>query len=106
MKTSELKQKQYKEIGQRIKSFRERAGLTQGELGKRIGRLSASAIYYIEQGERYIKVIDLIAIAEALLVSVDVLLSGELHCFDLNGRNLNSQVFSEGNPIYTERRVA
>ena len=51
--------------------------MSQEELGKKIGRHSASAVYYLEQGDRRIKVLDLMVIAKALGVSMDMLLLGE-----------------------------
>ena len=51
--------------------------MSQEQLAKLIGRDSASAVYYIEQGDRRIKVLDLIAIAKAFGVSMDTILFGE-----------------------------
>jgi len=60
-------------IGERIRKAREEAGLTQGELGKKIG-FSAMGISYLEKGLRKLKVEDLEAIAKALSLSSSYLL--------------------------------
>ena len=77
MRTSAPHQKQYEQIGRRIKTLREQANMSQKQLARLLGRDSASAVYYIEQGDRRIKVFDLIVIARALGVSMDALLLGE-----------------------------
>ena len=48
--------------------------MSQAELSYRIGFKSPTAVFYIEQGSRRLKVFDLVAIAKALGVSVDRLL--------------------------------
>jgi Zn-dependent peptidase ImmA (M78 family)/DNA-binding XRE family transcriptional regulator len=57
------------EIGARIRRAREMQGLTQGELGERIGR-TQTAISYWEAGRRSPDVEDIVAVAEALDVEV------------------------------------
>lgn len=56
-------------IGMRIKSARENAGLTQDELGKKLG-YSSMGISYFEKGLRKIKTEDIEKLAVALNMSV------------------------------------
>jgi len=65
----------YGTIGRRIKTVREMAGLSQKELGKRIGR-STTAISLFESGERKISLELLGKIAKELQVSFKELLEG------------------------------
>ncbi len=60
-----------------LKSIREVRGLTQAELGARAG-LAAAAVSHFETGNRTPSVDSLVKLAEALEVSVDVLL-GRAH---------------------------
>lgn len=76
MRASGARVEDYAEIGQRIKRCRVSAGISQAELSYRIGFRSPTAIFYIEQGKRRIKVVDLIEIAKALNVSADLLIFG------------------------------
>ena len=55
----------YLHIGAKIKEARESQGLSQGELGEKIG-YSATAINYYEKGKRKISVEDLLKVATAL----------------------------------------
>ena len=57
-------------IGKRIRAAREEAGLSQEELGKRIG-FSAMGISHLENSDRKIKIEDLQNIASALKISID-----------------------------------
>jgi Zn-dependent peptidase ImmA (M78 family)/DNA-binding XRE family transcriptional regulator len=57
------------EIGARIKRAREQQGLTQGELGERVGK-TQTAISYWEAGRRSPDVDDIVAVADALDVEV------------------------------------
>lgn len=65
----------YKAIGERIKTEREAAGLSQNDLAERIGTHRPS-ISVIEKGQQKCAVHELIAIARALHVSVCYLLLG------------------------------
>ena len=60
-------------IGDKIKKARGDAGLTQKELGKKIG-ITAMGISYLEKGLRKIKVDDIVKIAEQLNVEKSYLL--------------------------------
>ena len=64
------------QLGARIGRARERAGVSQAELGARV-ELTQSAISRIESGERGVDSLELAAIAEALEVSVLDLLESE-----------------------------
>jgi Zn-dependent peptidase ImmA (M78 family)/ribosome-binding protein aMBF1 (putative translation factor) len=64
------------QLGARIGRARERAGLSQVELGARV-QLTQSAVSRIESGERGVDSLELAAIAEALDVSVLDLLESE-----------------------------
>src|SRR3990167_9445253 len=77
MRASGARTEDYAEIGQRIKMHRERSGMSQAELSYRIGFRSPTAVFYIEQGKRRIKVFDLVEIAKALRISADMLMFGE-----------------------------
>lgn len=55
----------YDYIGAKIKEARESQGLSQAELGEKIG-YSGTAINYYEKGKRKISVLDLVKIANAL----------------------------------------
>lgn len=59
-----------KELGERIKALREDAGLTQGELAKKVGKSSPAYIAFIEAGDRNISAMDLMLIAKQLGTSV------------------------------------
>lgn len=63
----------YVSLGARLKVFRVRAGLSQADLGARLGR-SASAINRYETGQRRLPAEDLIRLAELLDVSPEDLL--------------------------------
>ncbi len=58
--------------GHRIKEFRDRKQLTQGQLGKLTG-IDQSAISRIERGERDIQLSQLISIAKAMEVKPSAL---------------------------------
>lgn len=60
-------------VGKKIKEAREKAGLTQEELGKKTG-YSAMGISYFEKGLRGIKISDLEVIAKALNVDINFFL--------------------------------
>jgi transcriptional regulator with XRE-family HTH domain len=56
----------YQFIGQRIRDAREAVGISQRELAEKLGYESATAISYIEAGERKVSVVDLELIAQIL----------------------------------------
>lgn len=60
-------------IGDKIKKAREDAGLTQEELGKKIG-VTGMGVSYMEKGLRKIKIDDIVKIAEQLDVEKSYLL--------------------------------
>lgn len=60
-------------IGERIKKAREKAGLTQSQLGEMLG-YSAMGISYLEKGLRKIKIEHLEKIAEKLKVNISYFL--------------------------------
>lgn len=62
-----------KNIGQKIRQLRTDAGLTQEELGKKIG-YSAMGVSYLEKGLRKMKLEDLQNIAHALDADINILL--------------------------------
>ncbi len=64
-------------LGQRISALRRRAGLSQAELARRL-QISASTMGMYEQGRREPSVDTLVAIAEQLQVSTDLLLTGKV----------------------------
>ena len=64
-------------IGQKIKTAREQAHITQSELGRLIG-LSTHYVSAIERGIKTPKLETFVAIAKALEVSADWLLQSEL----------------------------
>jgi len=60
-------------VGEQIKKARQAAGLTQADLGSKVG-FSTMGISYLESGQRKAKIEDLQKIADALKVSVSYLL--------------------------------
>lgn len=56
----------YQFIGKRIREAREASGLSQRDLAEKLGYESATAISYIESGERKVSVVDLEKIAAIL----------------------------------------
>lgn len=60
-------------FGSNLQSLRELRGLTQAELGKRAG-MAAASISHFETGQRTPSLESLVKLADALGVSVDVLL--------------------------------
>ena len=93
MRSTGSQAKQYQElIGQRINELREEADLTQEDLAKRIGLSSASAIHYIEQGDRRVKLLDIIAIAKALDVHPNVILGDAYVIGKFNPDDPNSRI--------------
>lgn len=63
-------------MGERIAQLRQRKGLSQAKLATAVG-LSASAIAMYEQGRREPSVNIIIALARALDVTIDFLLTGQ-----------------------------
>lgn len=64
-----------KELGKRIKNARTVSGMTQVELGEKIG-ITKQAVYKYESGESVPSAIKIAEISSALGVSVDTILSG------------------------------
>ncbi len=64
-------------VGQRIKSAREKASLTQSELATKLGYTSPTAISLIEADERSVKVETLEKIADVLHQDVNYLATGK-----------------------------
>ena len=62
-----------KTIGRRIRAAREEAGLSQEQLGEKIG-YSAMGVSHIENGDRKIKLEDLQEIAQVLGIEINYLL--------------------------------
>ncbi|AMN31735.1 helix-turn-helix domain-containing protein [Clostridium perfringens] len=62
-------------VGLRIKKIRERNGLSQLNLAKKTGSLNQSQISKIENGQRKIKVDELIILSNALNVSLAELMN-------------------------------
>lgn len=60
-------------IGKKIRAAREEAGLSQEQLGEKVG-YSAMGISHLENGDRKIKLEDLQAIANALSIDISYLL--------------------------------
>lgn len=79
---------QNKLIGEKIRLARLKLGITQEELGKKIG-YSGMAISYFENGERTIKISDLDKFSEALQVDAD-------YFFSTGSRDLPSIFFRRG----------
>jgi len=69
----------YIEIGGRIQTARDKKGLTQEQLAKLVGYQTATAISFIEAGERKLKASELEKIAEALDLEVQYLLNGQVN---------------------------
>lgn len=69
---------QHKLLGENIKKFRNRTGLSQIALARTVGSTSAAYITFIEQGKRNISAIDLLDLAKALGTTPDVLLGVQL----------------------------
>lgn len=67
----------YRAIGERIQQAREQAGLTQEQLAVRIGYKSATAMSFIEAGERRLRVGDLQKIADTLKQDYNFLMTGK-----------------------------
>ncbi len=85
----------YMDIGRRIRIARTEAGITQGELAKRIG-VSPSFVGHLERGTRQASLETLVSLANELDLSVDFLLSASLK---------NSNPRSEQIP-YTPQQLA
>jgi transcriptional regulator with XRE-family HTH domain len=81
-----------KTVGQRIKSARERASLTQSELATMLGYTSPTAISLIEADGRSVKVETLQKIAEFLHQDVNYLATGKE-----NTPNIKTALRADGN---------
>lgn len=64
-------------IAQRVKEVREKRGLTQTELAKRLGCKSHTSIVAVEQGTKDLKMWELLKFAEVLNVSPEILYSSK-----------------------------
>ncbi|MBR4067536.1 MAG: helix-turn-helix transcriptional regulator [Clostridia bacterium] len=84
----------YIDIGRRIRIARSQAGLTQGELAKRM-EVSSSFVGHLERGTRQASLETLVNLANELDLSVDYLLAASLK---------NSNPRSEQTP-YTEKQL-
>jgi XRE family transcriptional regulator, regulator of sulfur utilization len=71
---NELSRK-HKQIGQKVRRYREQRGLSQEELAWKIG-LSTSYMGQLERGERNLNVDKILKIAKALKVNPSELLKG------------------------------
>ena len=60
-------------IGENTRMYRERAGITQANLAERVG-VGTAFISRVERGQKRMRVETMMAVAEALNVSVDLLL--------------------------------
>lgn len=67
----------YVDLGKRVRKQRQLIGLTQQELAERIG-VSTSFVGHVERGTRKASLETLVALSNALGVSVDYLLAGSL----------------------------
>jgi len=72
-----IEKKKYVELGKRIQLAREKKGLTQEQLAKRVGYQTATAISFIEAGDRKLKASELEKIANELDCPVQYLLTGK-----------------------------
>lgn len=63
------------EVGLRIKEIREKNGLSQFKLAKKTGSLNQSQISKIENGQRSVKVDELLILSNALNVSLTELMN-------------------------------
>lgn len=92
----------YQNIGRRIKLYRKRRGLTQNELAERIGK-STVYISYLEGGVKGLSLETLLDIVNALNLTADALLVGNLH----NNRQQASEEFKEllSDCSFRERRI-
>lgn len=77
-----------KEIGKRVRLFRDERGLTQTELGELLD-LTQSNISAIERGDRGVTIHQAVRIARALRISVDELLTGSGPTKDKRSRTEN-----------------
>jgi transcriptional regulator with XRE-family HTH domain len=64
------------EIGARVRFARTRIGMSQAELGRRLGYMSGSTLWRYEEGVRGLTKTQLIVLAAELDVSTDWLLTG------------------------------
>lgn len=93
-------------IGRRIKSVREEAGLTQEELGKKIG-YSAMGISYFEKGLRKIKTGDIEKIAQALNKSINFFLQPLTGYTSESSNDISGVMFRRGSDeISDEEKMA
>ena len=80
----------YLNIGRRIKIYRKRRGFTQNQLAELVGK-STVYISYLESGVKGLSLETLVDIANALNLTADALLAGNVH----NNRAQMSEDFKE-----------
>ena len=71
----ESKKEFYKDIGMRIRGYRKKSGMRQGELARLVG-ISTSAVSNLEKGKSMVTVYTLGRIAEALGISMGEMFQG------------------------------
>ena len=65
----------YKDIGLRIRKLREETGLSQEELGRRLGKRTQGSIAQLEQGLRKIDIETLLQLTQTFAVTLDYFLT-------------------------------
>lgn len=83
----------------RIREWRQRTGLSQSQLGQRVGR-TATEISRFERGERDVYLRDLREIAEALGIDIGRLLLPEDNVLALNDQQLEALRFALAEPLH------
>ena len=68
-------EKDKKWLGERIKSLRKLAGMTQGELANKLGKESPTFTALIESGDRNISSVDLMSLARTFNITIGQLLN-------------------------------
>lgn len=76
-------QNKYEDIGKKIKEARESRGLSQRELAESLGYESATAISYIESGERKVSVVDLESISKTLHQDIRFFIGQKMETLDI-----------------------
>ena len=75
---------EYKQIGRRIRRFRNQSEMTQDELATAVGFGSQTAIQYIEAGKRRLRVMELKQIAKVLGVTPDQILNDDRQIVEIS----------------------
>lgn len=81
----------YRDIGRRIRDAREAKGMTQDEVGRRLG-LAGTLVTRIEKGSRKVTIIELQQLASLLEKSLAYFLTGEDAPQPRSLRNSNRQI--------------